>query len=361
MARWTEADLARVTSKAGYRECAPQVKRVDEDNNCTLADRVEIPHSDEVKFDIEKLHESYLRTGSVHRTAAEFNSSGETVRKHLTQAGKRLNRSKWTNVEIELLRLAYAMPDGFDIAVIAKSFGRTHAAVACKADELGLCSGRGKHIVTESARKNMSVAQKEVTSRPGVKEERSSQVAASIKANGHPRGMLGKHHTQEARDAISRFHSGKKAPRDRVEKQMATRISRYGSLAPKTTRGSWKAAWHEIGGVRFFARSKWESNYAHYLEWRRSKGEILKWEHEPETFWFKGVKRGVVSYLPDFRVTFPCGRVEYHEVKGWMDSKSVTKIKRMAKYHPTTTLVVIDSKRYRALDRQLSKIVQGWM
>ena len=124
--------------------------------------------------------------------------------------------------------------------------------------------------------------------------------------------------------------------------------------------GSGKQSWREIGGQRIFFRSRWEANYARYLEWQRLRGDIAKWEHEPKTFWFEGVKRGCVSYLPDFRVTFPNGRVEYHEVKGWMDARSVTKIKRMAKYHPTVQLLVIDAKSYRKLARLFCSTIPGW-
>jgi len=123
---------------------------------------------------------------------------------------------------------------------------------------------------------------------------------------------------------------------------------------------SWKAGWAEVGGQRFYARSRWEANYARYLEFLRTNGEILKWEHEPETFWFAGIKRGCVSYLPDFRVTLRNGEIEYHEVKGWMDAASKTKIRRMAKYHPSVRLVVIDGARYRAISKTACRIVRGW-
>jgi hypothetical protein len=96
------------------------------------------------------------------------------------------------------------------------------------------------------------------------------------------------------------------------------------------------------------------------LEFLRKQKEILKWEHEPETFWFAGIKRGVCSYLPDFRVTTKSGAIEYHEVKGWMDTKSKTKIARMAKYHPKVKLIIIDSARYKGIAKMGQKIVPGW-
>ena len=123
---------------------------------------------------------------------------------------------------------------------------------------------------------------------------------------------------------------------------------------------TWKAGWREIGGKRAYFRSAWEANYARWLEFLKVHGDILEWEHEPETFWFKGIKRGCMSYLPDFRVMEHSGAVAYHEVKGWMDARSATVIRRMAKYHPKVRLIVVDAKGYRALAKKASCLVQGW-
>lgn len=122
-----------------------------------------------------------------------------------------------------------------------------------------------------------------------------------------------------------------------------------------------KGRWVEAGGKRFFARSTWEANYGLFLEFEKQNGIISEWEHEPETFWFKGIKRGCLSYLPDFKVTNTDGSVEYHEVKGWMDNKSKTKIRRMKKYHPSVSLIVIDGARYKSIARTASSLVPGWI
>jgi len=118
--------------------------------------------------------------------------------------------------------------------------------------------------------------------------------------------------------------------------------------------------WVEIGGKKFFARSSWEANYGRYLQFQKKNGIISDWEHEPETFWFKGIKRGVCSYLPDFKVTTKDGCSVFHEVKGWMDKRSKTKIKRMAKYHPNVNLIIIDAKRYAGIKKSASHLVAGW-
>lgn len=120
------------------------------------------------------------------------------------------------------------------------------------------------------------------------------------------------------------------------------------------------AGWRTVGEKRCYFRSSWEANYAMYLEWLKKNGYIKEWEHEPKTFWFEGIRRGCVSYLPDFRITELDGSEIYHEVKGYMDAKSKTKIARMARYFPAVKLVVIDKKQYQSIKNTVSLIVEGW-
>lgn len=108
-----------------------------------------------------------------------------------------------------------------------------------------------------------------------------------------------------------------------------------------------KSGWFSINRKKIFFRSGWEVNYARYLEWLRQNKKIVSWEFEPDTFWFEKIKRGVRSYLPDFKVTNPDGTIEYHEVKGFLDSKSKTKLKRMAKYYPSVKLILIEKDSYK--------------
>ncbi len=114
----------------------------------------------------------------------------------------------------------------------------------------------------------------------------------------------------------------------------------------------------DLGNIYF--RSSWEANWARYLEWLRQKGEILSWEYESRTFEFEGIKRGTRFYTPDFRVVTPDGQEEYHEVKGYMDRKSATKLKRMAKYWPRVKIVLIDSKVYQSHAKDLRYLIPGW-
>lgn len=110
--------------------------------------------------------------------------------------------------------------------------------------------------------------------------------------------------------------------------------------------GNWKAAWYVIGDRRIYMRSSWEYKYALLLEEKKRAFVIKDWEFEPQTFWFEKVLRGVRSYLPDFRITWHDGSVEYHEVKGWLDPKSKTKLKRMRIYYPQVRIELLMKKEY---------------
>jgi len=112
----------------------------------------------------------------------------------------------------------------------------------------------------------------------------------------------------------------------------------------------------DLGGL--YVRSSWEANYARYLNFLVSNGEILGWEYEPDTFEFP-VKRGNIAYTPDFKIINNDGSVEYHEVKGYMDKDSAVKLKRMEKYYPTIKVVVIGKDEYTML-KKWAKLINGW-
>jgi len=258
----------------------------------------------------------------------------------------------WTQSEDRQLSVLYLqMRQGkikqTEIAVVLK---RSVAACACRAGELGISTPRGKWKRPEPNRK---VEKAKITS-----AERSEITREWHKNNIHP--MKGKPVPQNVRDAISKANDGRKVPPERTMRQLKTRLARFGTLANKNFRGSWKAGWREIGGKRIYARSRWEANYARYLEFLKKHNQLAEWEHEPETFWFEKIKRGCRSYLPDFRVTHIAGNIEYHEVKGWMDDRSKTKIRRMAKYHPAVTLIVRDSTWFKANRLRLRGLITGW-
>lgn len=188
----------------------------------------------------------------------------------------------------------------------------------------------------------------------------------------HPRGMLGKSHSDEELLRISeRSLASWKNPiirykmigneitqqkrSDTASKNMINRLKN----GPNNVYSRAKRGYRDDLG-KFFFRSRWEANYARYLNLLKNNGQIAGWDFEPDTFWFEKIKRGVRSYMPDFKITKNDGSVEYHEIKGWMDPKSVTKLKRMAKYHPDVVVVLIDSKAYREIEKSAKPLIPEW-
>ena len=73
---------------------------------------------------------------------------------------------------------------------------------------------------------------------------------------------------------------------------------------------------------------------------------------------FEAIKFGTRSYRPDFKIYNNNGTIEYHEVKGYMDAKSKTKIKRMAKYYPKIKLIIIDGPVYNDIKKKVGGILK---
>lgn len=102
---------------------------------------------------------------------------------------------------------------------------------------------------------------------------------------------------------------------------------------------------------RYF-RSAAEANYARWLNM-----QDIEWTYETKTFTFP-VKRGTVSYTPDFYLV---ETDEWHEVKGWMDPKSITRLKRMKKYYPEVKVVVIGADWFKGVERdRMCQMVPNW-
>jgi len=116
--------------------------------------------------------------------------------------------------------------------------------------------------------------------------------------------------------------------------------------------------YYDINGKKIFFRSSWEANYALYLNFLINKKQIKGWEYEKDTFWFEKIKRGIRSYKPDFKIYNNNETIEYHEVKGWMDKKSKTKLNRMRIYYPDIKLILIDSECYRNLKNQIGRLLK---
>lgn len=267
-------------------------------------------------------------------------------------------RLVWGEAEEEFLRQFYPV-HGEDWC--ARRLGITRAAVSCKASELRL---RVDLSTPEWNRR----AKARVQGRPPMSEEARRRLSEASRRHlatfGHPRGMLGKRHTAETRAAISRSGKGRpvirtEAGTESIRRSASARMIERLREGPEGVYSRSRRGWRVIAGRRIFFRSRWEANYARFLEWLRGRAEILSWDYEPKTFWFESIRRGCRSYTPDFQVRSESGE-EWHEVKGWMDPKSRVKLERMARHHPAERVVLVDAARYREIERKLGGVVPGW-
>lgn len=315
-------------------------------------------------IDPAKLYERYSLLKNIHKSALEFGISGETGRQILIRAGLRLFNSDWTEEEKEILTDFYrtTLPEQFDAQILADKLKRTKAAVYLMASELGVSNTREeKRPWREDARRKISEhGKRRFNQYPELRKATSERARHWHANNDHPRGFSGHKHSPESLAKISAKSSAwhqsqtKAARRSLAIARQKKAIKNGNPLAPRIGRGSWKSAWVEIGGKRFFSRSGWEAAYARFLQWQKEQCLITDWEYEPTTFWFP-VKRGTTNYTPDFRVFFADGRQEYHEVKGWMDPRSRTKFKRMRIYHPRVIVRLIDAGWFKANKSFLQK------
>lgn len=277
-------------------------------------------------------------------------------------------------------RLAESYPER-GVAACSELLGVTHASVRQRASRLGLRllpgtpfnkEWQARAAATKTGRKRPGQAEviREMFADGRLSRERTAEqrekIGAATKARiaeiGHPKGMLGKKHSESTKEKYSAGRKERWASLTQEERDDITikQMKAKSSTAPHRANVTWKGGWREVAGRRIYFRSNWEANYARYLQHIEDNGGLFAWDHEPDTFWFDGIKRGCVSYLPDFKVWTKDGDIEYHEVKGWMDDRSKTKIARMAKYHPSITLKVIDSKSYKELESRYSRLISDW-
>lgn len=300
------------------------------------------------KVSDEVIIEAYDRLNNVWYVAKEVGMCGQSVHERLVKLDKiHKNRTKLNDPRIfkkwRILIAEYELAVSRDggLVELANKLGRTKNFICRKARELGLTDIK-RHKHAEAAKK------------VGLK--------ASIhhKIYGHPKGMLGKRHSLETKKTIgikskilweTNIYLNSEEHRQKNSDRMVN-MRKNGIIKPCNQYSRCKRGQATVGGKTYFFRSSWEANIAAYLQFLKEQKQIKDWEFEVMTFWFDKIKRGVRSYLPDFRVINNDDSVYYIEVKGWMDDKSKTKLNRMRIYYPNIKIEVYDKKRYNAIAKQ---------
>lgn len=288
----------------------------------------------------EVLVESYIRLGNIWKVAKEVGMCGQSVWERL----KRLNSIDKTKPKIDVRKFKdydileekyVTYRDRGELNLLAKELGRTVPFLCRKAGEIGLTTM--SYPRSESFKKKRSIISKEIH-----------------KKNGHPRGMLGKSHSQETCNNMSKrwkaiWDSCSKEDRAiKTRTAMDAKLLKYGTLSPiKDRKLTWKQGWRTIDGINYYFRSSWEYIYALSLQNQKTENKITDWKFEPKTFTFEKELLKVTYYTPDFEIITLDGSVEYHEVKGWMDERSILKLSLMKKWYPEIKIVLIQSDWFK--------------
>jgi len=254
----------------------------------------------------------------------------------------------WTSEEIKLLINYYNVNKTVNMGTLEEMFpNRDRSNINRKARELNLTD---KHRpLRKELIKEMSIRMKEW-----------------ISINGHPKGSLGYKHSEATKLKFSKISKQRWADPNYIlnsdihKQKKSDRMSRMQTMGILRNRYSRAKIGKRKDLNNLFVRSSWEANYARYLNYLMSINKLLRWEYESDTYYFEEIKRGVRSYTPDFKIFNNDGTIEYHEVKGWMDCKSKTKLKRMAKYYPEIRIVLICAKEYCNIKNYFSKIIPYW-
>jgi hypothetical protein len=326
-----------------------------------MSESLLIGRNDWSKLDDAALRAMYRDRLPVAAIAAALGRSDGAIRNRAYRLSITSHENDWTPEEESAVREAYQTAEfGEELGLdaLALKLGRHKTNISRKARSLGLTD------ISRPLKREPKVRVPKI-GQEGSEELRAHQSALAkdrIAKNGHPRGMLGKKHRAEARRVIGEKSAARWAALT-ADERLALCDKMYRASAkrgpPQIARGSWKAGWREIGGKRNYYRSRWEANYARWLQFLKERGEIVDWEHEPQTFWFEKIMRGVRSYKPDFRVT-EREQITWHEVKGWMDSRSRTTLRRFAKYYPDEILYLVRLQPMKSLARNAGPMIEGW-
>lgn len=298
---------------------------------------------------IESIIAAYEQTGSVYKAGKIVGIQGSSLHERLKRAGFTLPDKRFTEAEIERIKDEYqAAADAYRLDDLAKAMGRTKTGICTLARRLGMTNQSRKMPADKAAL--VSVRAK-----------------ARIEKNGHPRGALGMKHSHETKAIMSMKSSqmwadpASKVNADEHRQRLSDRCVQMTLDREKPVGYSRSAGGRrpDLGDTYF--RSSWEANYARYLNLLVQQKQIAHWEFECTTFVFETIKRGTRTYTPDFRVEFSDGRHEWHEVKGWMDAKSKTRLSRMATHFPTEKVVIIDQAWFKsALAKGLPSMLKHW-
>lgn len=251
--------------------------------------------------------------------------------------------------DLQKLRLVIDYENGFQSGILAKHYGVSGTTVRSILKEHGIIPGNGNqriypHVERRIAREYMcGKSIREVAAEFGVVK---STVLKVLRRNGYdPRLKVRPPilFEEQRMDAAIQYESGKTlrevAGAFHCSTSTVKEALKEFDVTSRTGLGKFKTEpWWDRKGKTHVFKSRWELSYAQYLD-----EHDLDWEYEPRKFILDGY-----IYTPDFRVYSECG-VEYHEVKGWLDKRTIRRLKAFVSKYPEETLRIIGPAEMVAL------------
>ena len=255
------------------------------------------------------------------------------------------NKNNWDEEQLNELKKEYSK-DNVDLENLSERIGKTKEQIKSTAFRYKLSSN---NYFKEEEIKYLKENEKCKTLKEIAKELNRdySTVSSQYKKMGIRKEPV----IKNSWDMLS-----KKKRKSIILKRRETRIKNCTLNPNKNTNNPYSRA---KGGKRkdldnIYFRSSWEANMARYYNFIG-----VKWEFEPKTFVFKDIRRGSVSYTPDFYLP---EEDRWIEVKGWMDGKSKTKLKRFKNQYPEEykKLTLITEKEYKEIERKMKYFIKNW-
>lgn len=285
----------------------------------------------------EQLLEAYNRLGSVWKVAPEVGICGQSVWERLKKLGV-VDKDRWTKQQLNILRQSYSdnPSNTLHINQLVNIIGKPKTSISGKAKRMGLTTNRYRKR-DKIMRLAISKRQKEwhKTHEHPNKAEMQIRVCPAC-------GMF-----FEAIPSDNRKYCSTKCSYNRTQVYGHQGYAKIGIRADLNNQ---------------YFRSRWEANYARYLNYLISIGEpILKWEYEPERFNFSKVRTKPYYYTPDFCIIFTDNHREYHEIKGWDYGNGQKARRRFRKYFPQHRLILRNKVWYSSLFKKgVDKVIPNW-
>ena len=300
-----------------------------------------------------KEEEQFLRDNVSELTVLELakalNKTEATIRGKKSRlgikSGKRNTITK--DEEVYITDWYKTHPNALNLAQLSSIMNRTETEICRVARRLNLTNV-----------KRVTITEDIINERKEIKHQnhvRSINQFIELVRTNHPRGMLGKAHTDKTKQILSTKHKIVWENKTDEEKEVVYNNFNKGR---EKLKGMPKSKYSKTGGLREdlnkYFRSKWEANIARTFNYSN-----IVWEFEPKRFYFNDIGDGIESYLPDFYL--PELDI-WIEVKGWMKDLDKLRINKFKEFYPEEyeKMVLIEEKLYIKIGKELSHLIPKW-